>query len=135
MTINILIPGAPIAKKRPRFFRRGSFVGTYNCQDTEEGKWKWEMLRQIGEMKPIPSGTPLRLSCIFFMPIPSSMSRKKVEAVNYRHVKKPDTDNLLKFVKDCGNGVLWADDSQVCEVSARKQYDPEPRTSIEVEAL
>jgi Holliday junction resolvase RusA-like endonuclease len=31
----ITIPGKPIAKKRPRFARRGKFVTTYNDQQTE----------------------------------------------------------------------------------------------------
>jgi phage terminase large subunit GpA-like protein len=40
MMINITIPGPPIAKKRPKFARRGKFVTTYNPQDSEEGRWK-----------------------------------------------------------------------------------------------
>jgi Holliday junction resolvase RusA-like endonuclease len=64
------------------------------------------------------------------MPIPLGMSRKKLDAISYRHVKKPDTDNLLKFLKDCGNGLLWADDSQVSEVHAWKVYSDKPRTEI-----
>jgi len=132
--IEITIPGVPIAKKRPRFVRRGKFVGTYNCQDTEEGKFKWELLRAIlpcreGEEPLFVSGEAVSLSITFYMPIPASTPKKKL-AVLYWHTKKPDTDNLLKFVKDCGNGVLWADDSQVCQVKAWKMYGHTPRTEI-----
>lgn len=132
--IEITIPGVPIAKARPRFVRRGKFVGTYNCQDTEEGRFKWELLKEVrpyrtSEGPPAAPGVPVALVADFYMPIPA-MSKKKRAALDLRHVKKPDADNLLKFLKDCGNGVLWADDSQVCEVTARKIYNDNPRTVI-----
>ena len=135
MIITLTIPGIPISKKRPRFVRRGKFVGTYNCQDTEEGKFKWELLRSIlshrsGDGPLIPANTPIGLNVIFYMPIPSGLSKRKLALLDFKHIKKPDTDNLLKFLKDCGNGVLWADDSQVWEVRARKIYDEAPRTEI-----
>jgi Holliday junction resolvase RusA-like endonuclease len=43
-----------------------------------------------------------------------------------KHIKKPDTDNLLKAVLDGLNGIAWADDSQVIRVSASKEYSTEP---------
>ena len=138
MRITLTIPGNPIAKARPRFARVGKFVKTYNCQETEEGKFKWELLRGVlsyrtGEGPLVPKGVPVSLRAIFYMPIPTEMSKKKLTALFFRHVKKPDTDNLLKFLKDCGNGILWADDSQVCEVRAGKLYDEKPRTYIEIQ--
>lgn len=139
MRITITIPGVPIAKKRPRFVRRGKFVGTYNCQDTEEGKFKWELLRGVlphrdGDGPLAPAGVPVSLNATFFMPIPASISKKALQALKFQHIKKPDTDNLLKFLKDCGNAVLWADDAQVWEVTARKQYTAvNPRTEIRIE--
>ena len=133
MQLSLTIPGKPIAKARPRFARVGKFVKTYNVQDTEEGKFRWEMLAQIKGHDPIPAGVPVSLRTIFYMSIPSGMSKKKLAALSFRHVKKPDTDNLLKFLKDCGNGILWTDDSQVCEVHAGKLYDDKPHTYIEVQ--
>lgn len=130
----LIIHGKPIAKKRPRFVRRGKFVGTYNCQETEEGKFKWDLLAQVGEMKPIE--TAIHLTCRFFMPIPESVSKKKrvlYVGCAMPHVKKPDLDNLVKFVKDCANGVLWRDDSQVISLTASKAYHPEPGTEIIIE--
>jgi Holliday junction resolvase RusA-like endonuclease len=131
-SLTITIPGKPIAKARPRFFRRGNFVGTFNCQETEEGRMKWEIAHQFNR-EPIPSGFPIILHALFCMPIPGSMSKKRLSELNFSHVKKPDTDNLVKFIKDCGNGVLWVDDSQVCDVHARKIYDQNPRTEITLE--
>ncbi len=63
------------------------------------------------------------------MPIPASMPKKKLKA-DVQHTKKPDLDNLIKFVKDCANGVLWHDDSQVNNIQASKLYSVSPSTVI-----
>jgi hypothetical protein len=54
--ITMTIPGIPIAKKRPRFMRRGKFVQTYNCQESEEGRFMWQMKSRYPHA-PIPAGT------------------------------------------------------------------------------
>jgi Holliday junction resolvase RusA-like endonuclease len=127
--VTITIPGKPIAKKRPRFARRGKFVAIYSDQHTEEGKWILTAREQIKER--IPEGVPIILRCLFYMPFPKGMSKKKREAAVY-HTKKPDLDNLVKFVKDCLNGELWHDDGQVAELYAGKIYNAIPRTYITV---
>ncbi len=134
--LNISIPGKPIAKKRPRFSRRGKFVVTYNDQETEEGKFIQLILSQIKGHEPIGAGIGIHLYCRFFMPIPSSVSKKQrilMEGCAVPHTKKPDLDNMIKFVKDCANGVLWNDDSQITEVLASKAYHPQPATEIRLE--
>ena len=126
--IHLIIPGAPIAKKRPRFVRRGKFVGTYNPQETEEGKWLWLAQGQIAER--IDEG-PIEIIMIFTMQIPASVSEKKRLSLMYQpHVKKPDIDNLQKFSLDCLNGVLFRDDSQIHKITAVKRYGIDPGTEI-----
>lgn len=126
--LSLSIPGNPIAKKRPRFARRGKFVTTYNAQESEEGKFMCIMSSQIGHHEPIPAGTPIYLHIDFGMSFPTSMSAKK--RLYATHTKKPDLDNLIKFVKDCANGILWHDDSQVDTIRARKFYAETPHTRI-----
>ena len=131
--MRILVPGAPIAKKRPRFARRGKFVQTYNEQETEEGKW---LLLAKGQITEALQG-PIKATFIFHMSIPKSAPKKmreKALAEYVPHIKKPDLDNLIKFVKDCLNGVAWHDDSQVCEIEAWKCYSEKPCTEIIIEA-
>lgn len=128
--MEIVIMGKPIAKKRPRFVRRGKFVGTYNPQETEEGRWILEAKSQIA--RKVEEG-PVILACEFVMPIPRSLQKRDValaEAGKYYHTKKPDLDNLVKFVKDCLNGLAWRDDSQVVKITASKFYGKEPETRI-----
>jgi Holliday junction resolvase RusA-like endonuclease len=131
----IIIPGKPIAKARPRFFRRGNYVGTYNIQETEEGRWILEAKAQLP-----PGWTPLEgaieMQCVFGMPIPKSMPKKLWEKCDVNngppHIKKPDLDNLIKFVKDCLRGIAYRDDAQITFLSAGKTYVTAPGTMIAI---
>ncbi len=135
--MKIIVRGNPIAKKRPRFFRRGNHVGTYNDQQTEEGRWLWEVIPQITER----FTGPVKLTAKFFFSRPNShfgtgrnsLIRKK--SAPEHHVKKPDLDNLVKYVKDCLNGHAWNDDCQVVELVAEKGYSLNPRTELIIEEL
>lgn len=131
-TLQITIPGAPIAKKRPRFYRRGNHVGTYNSQETEEGRFM-QMLAMSLPSGWQPLDCPVSMLVSFCMPIPATTSRKKREEMllgEIKHVKRPDIDNLQKFLKDCCNGLVWRDDSQVFHVEAEKSYSLAPVTRI-----
>lgn len=40
-------------------------------------------------------------------------------------ITRPDTDNMLKLLKDCGTGIMWQDDSQISmEVVMKKYAEP-----------
>lgn len=48
-------------------------------------------------------------------------------------ITKPDTDNLMKTLKDCMTACgFWWDDAQVVEESASKYWDVDPHISIVV---
>ncbi len=138
--IEIEIPGKPIAKKRPKFARRGKFVQTYNPQESEEGKIRWEAYRQLPDgWKPLK--TPIKIITIFYIERPkshygtgknSSIIRKTAPAMP---LSKPDIDNLQKIIYDCLNNVIWCDDSQICEAIGKKYYSDIPRTTIRVEEI
>ena len=133
--IRIEIPGKPIAKARPRFCRVGKHVKTYDVQTTESGKW---MLLAKEQIHDTPSEGPISLICYFYMPRPLShygtgKNRNKLKSASpVYHTKKPDLDNLVKFVKDCLNGIAWRDDSQVVKLSAVKKYNRDPMPIVEI---
>jgi len=133
-SLTIEVPGKPIAKKRPRFYRRGNYAGTYSDQVTEAGRFILEVKSQIQNIEglPIPAGVPVDLVCMFYFPIPASLSKKRLIELNMMHTKKPDADNCLKFVKDCLNGIVWHDDAQVACVKAMKVLADKPMTKITV---
>lgn len=68
----------------------------------------------------------------FYMPFPKSRLRKDTVVEDISHNKKPDLDNLIKFVLDCGNGLMWSDDSKIIFIKAYKGYGKEPHTIIEI---
>lgn len=133
--IKLIIPGKPIAKKRPRFARRGKFVATYNDQETEEGRFLWEVKKQLAQHWRLIKN-PIEITTIFYMGRPKNhfgtgknKERLKNSAPIY-HTTKPDIDNLQKMVYDCLNSTVWADDSQICKSTAQKIYSEQPQTII-----
>ncbi len=135
--IKITIPGTPIAKKRPRFARRGNFVTTYNDQQTEEGKALLAIRQQINGHKPFQDAVFVRAKFIFQRPRSHYGTGRnegilKLSAPKF-HIKKPDHDNCEKFIYDILNGEVWRDDSQVVSAIVEKEYChflDEPRTEI-----
>jgi Holliday junction resolvase RusA-like endonuclease len=131
----ITIPGNPIAKKRPRFARRGKFVTTYNDQESEEGKLRWNIMTQLPQPW-TPIKNPIKIITVFYMKRPKSHygSGKNVNILKNNapliHLCKPDLDNLQKMVYDCFNQLVWVDDSLVCETYSRKEYSDNPRIEI-----
>lgn len=134
--IMITLPGNPIALKRPRFFKGNVF----NSQEKEmeETFWdiKWQMPKNIYGSSIAPLAGPLKVHIVFYMPIPPSTPKpKKLRMSGQLHTKRPDIDNMIKWVLDCGNVAAWADDSIICHLSALKVYDSSPRTVITIEEI
>ena len=50
-------------------------------------------------------------------------------------VVKPDIDNYVKAVLDGLNGLLFVDDKQIIELTARKKYSESARTEVTVWAI
>jgi len=133
MEINIIISGVPIPKLRPRFRRKG---GVYDCQSKVMIEIANLMSLQVNIEKPIDY--PVKLSAVFFMPIPKSISKKKKSMINGTpHIKKPDIDNLLKFYCDCmvKSGNIIIDDSVIAEIYATKIYSLCPRSVFTVKDI
>lgn len=86
-------------------------------------------LRAQHNDRPLLSG-PLHLNVQFYMPI-AATSRKKA----FYHVFKPDLDNLIKWICDISNSILFNDDCIVAKITATKMYDKNPRTEFTLEVL
>ena len=94
-TETIIIREIPKGQRRARFFRRGSFTGTFD-PDRESKLWVKHLCRdQIEEM----ITDPINLEMKVFMPIPKSTSKKKRALMltnELKHTKSPDVDNIFK---------------------------------------
>ncbi len=57
---------------------------------------------------------PVLVICHFKIPAPLSLPERKRVLQNYLpHTKRPDGDNLEKFLNDSLNGILWEDDCKI----------------------
>lgn len=130
--ITLELHGNPISQNRPRFARKGSYVSCYDDQAKLKEGYRWQIKSQFREEA---LTTPISLEILFFMPIPkSSTAIKKRQMANgiIAHQKKPDLDNLQKFVLDCMNTMVFKDDSQICEIRYKKIYSNKPGTVVRV---
>ena len=136
--INFTIPGKPKALKRHRVSRNG---GMYDPSSTD----KKEIWLQIAKHRPKqPLDANIYLKLIFHMPRPKyhfkTKAGKPTDIVKdkYNEIKlhgcKPDLDNLVKMVADILQPQIICDDSQICWLSAVKQYG-KPRTEVFIEEI
>jgi Holliday junction resolvase RusA-like endonuclease len=71
----------------------------------------------------------VRLTVAFYLPRPKSLPRRVTA-----NTKKPDIDKCVRSILDSLSSVVFADDSQVVELVATKQYAAEmPHVDIRVE--
>ena len=130
-SLEIVLPGVPITKLRPRFSRFKGKTRTYDAQSEEKETVKWMLQARMQGIGIITH--PVDVSIVFYMPIPKSTSGKQKVLMldgTVKHTKKPDGDNLEKFYWDCMNGIVYADDRQIYKWSGVKRYAQEPRTEI-----
>jgi Holliday junction resolvase RusA-like endonuclease len=127
---SLRIPIEPVAWQRPKTKLVNGWVKHYSPAKTKTYEQRigeyWEQDTQGFKFE---REQAVCVNVVFGLPIPKSTSkRKKEDMLNgiIKHIKKPDTDNLLKAVLDGLNGIAWADDSQVIRVCASKEYSTEP---------
>jgi len=136
--INFTITGIPKALKRHRSTRSGHM---YDPSSTD----KKEMWLQIAKYRPKqPFSGTIYLKLIFHMPRPKhhfkTKAGKPIDIVKEKyasiklHRSKPDLDNLVKMVADVIQPQMICDDSQICWLSAIKQYG-DPRTEVTIEEI
>ena len=133
--ISLDIDGEPIPWKRAGQKRLRNYVINYDTQKKDKERIRLQIREQY---KGIPLEGPLRIDFWFFMPIPKSTSkklRKQMMEDTIRHEKKPDLDNLEKFILDCMTGYIYVDDAQVTMVYKEKLYRANAGTLIHVTPL
>lgn len=132
------IPGVPIAKGRPKFRKVGKHVMAYTPAKTKKAeKAVLDAFKMAYPLFKTPFKGPISLIAKFYMPVPRSLSNKKKETLYGKpHLKRPDTDNLLKTVCDGLNGFVWKDDSQIFAISTSKLYiREEPCTVVWIDEI
>lgn len=143
MRLRLVIPVKPMGAVR--MTGRGKWTSPAAQRYLDyKAKVGWEAKKQARLETPINKAVSIR-EIIFVMPLPKAgritykdddgrRRTRKVEPGEY-HTNKPDIDNLFKGVTDSLNGIIWEDDSLICEIGRQvKIYGEEPRIEIEVES-
>jgi len=127
--MKIIIQGPPIPKARHR--HKGKF--SYDPQQKLKEDIKLQMISEmITNASDLIEEVSYHVTMIFYMEIPKSMSKiGRMRLNDTPHRVKPDLSNLCKFYEDCGNGIIWSDDSKIVELNLKKFYSDSPRTVIE----
>jgi Holliday junction resolvase RusA-like endonuclease len=119
--------GDPIPLARVRFGQHRAWDSQKQLKVTSE----ITLVAQHGN-RPKYSG-PLRLNATFYMVIPPSRERKSKPG--YPHAVKPDLDNLVKYICDVAQKVLFENDSRIAEINCKKIYSKKPRTEFIIQRL
>lgn len=127
--ICVQITGRPVPWKPPRVTKRGSF----SEHTKRQHEAKWELKSQYSDE---PLEGSLFVTVKFYFIPPASLSLKKQAMMlngDIPMTKRPDLSNLEKFALDCGNKILWNDDSQIIKMTAEKLYATKEKTLLLVE--
>jgi Holliday junction resolvase RusA-like endonuclease len=116
--IEFTVPAIPVAqpRQRHRVVTSGgkSFATNYTPKNDPVNAFKAAVqLAASQAYQGPPLEGPLMMNLVFVFPRPKSLP-KKAGTSRLWHTKKPDRDNLAKSVQDCLNGLLYRDDSQIC---------------------
>lgn len=133
--IHMEILGEPVPKARHRTARtKSGGLVQYNNPKAKRDEVNFQA-QALAYRPPGPIEAPITLTVVACMAIPRSWSKKKrLMAVDgrIRPDKKPDVDNLLKFVGDSLNGIFWQDDKQITEARIVKRYSARPRWIVRI---
>lgn len=127
-----IIPGDPVPLARARIGHGAKRM--YDSQ--KQSKLHTGIIIQSQmEEEPLWDG-PLHLDVTFFMRIPRRIhTRREIEKSLTYHYCRPDISNLIKFLEDTVQTILFRDDAQIACITSRKVYHQEPRTEFTIQRL
>ena len=123
--IRFTVEDEPKSQKRHRHVSRGKFTSVYDPSKADKRDF---MLKAMEFAPAEPFDTETSVELVFGFQRPryhwgtGKNARKLKPSAPKSHLKKPDVDNLQKFVFDALNGVFWSDDSIINNVKATKLW-------------
>lgn len=104
--------------------------------------WKQQVAQAAGEVfeGPLWDG-PLRATFVFYRPRPRSHygtgrnSSKLKPSAPWYPTTRPDLLKYARAVEDALTGIVWTDDSRICDERLHKRYGEPARVWIVVERL
>lgn len=147
--IEFTIPAVPVAQPRAKATSFGGQTRVYNptsIKQADGSKKPHPIVAFKATVRMVaadnydgpPLAGPLRVDITAVFPRHSNKFWKTKPTPRYRHVTKPDRDNLDKAVLDALTGTLWADDKQVCAGMIEKWHasgTEQPHVIVRIERL
>lgn len=137
MTLTLHVLGEPIAKQGWKSRVAGTpgrqFVQTYRSAQTKSAhnNLRAQLIAQLPEGFTPLAGPLIVHELVFAFPplksMPKGKQRELAAGRQYPKATKPDLDNLEKLLWDAAEGILYLNDSQICEKrQVRKVYGQQP---------
>jgi Holliday junction resolvase RusA-like endonuclease len=123
-SIEIIIPGQPLAKQRSR---KGGYGNWYNPQEKEMNIARRIIKEQLPEsFTMIEKNVPVIVGINFFFAPPKTTTKSLLQEIENNdmipYLKRFDLDNLEKFILDCMSKIVFYDDAQVFSETLAKYY-------------
>lgn len=131
------VPGDPVAKERPRFAASKGRVRTYTPPATVRYENTVRLAARVALAGAAPPAGPLRVRLALWIEPPASWSkRRRADALAglIAATKKPDADNVAKAILDGCNGVAFADDAHIVELTVSKRYGECAHAAVLIES-
>lgn len=131
--------GIPKPKQSMKFTKKG-----FSYQPKEVVEMERNLKYDIRSQLPpghVPWDEPLAMGVTFIFPPPSGWSKKKMydlkQGIIFFKDTKPDLqDNLMKGVCDAMEGVVYVNDSRICQLlPSEKIYGLTPKTIIVIHPI
>ena len=119
--LRILVSGVPVAQPRHKVALRGRRAVAYIPRDHAIHEWRQRVARFAAEAvrrqgwQLAWSEGGVGIDVTYHMPRSRSNKRR-------RPTIKPDLSNMNKAIEDALTGIVWRDDSVVCESRERKVF-------------
>lgn len=115
-SVEIIIPGRPVAKGRPRF-------GNGRAYTPDSTRAKEREIAQLAKIAMIGKKP-------FLGPVAVAVKAW----VKGQRTGRPDLDNICKSYCDALNGIVYSDDSQIVDLHIQKFTGSDPQVIVTVEA-
>jgi crossover junction endodeoxyribonuclease RusA len=122
----VFVPGRPAPQGSKRHVGGGILVESSKAV----GPWRTMVAWTVSQVwLGAPLAGPVSLELEFVMPRPTGTPKRRTPPA----IKKPDADKLIRAVLDALTKVVWADDSVITDIRARKrlaELDEQPGCRI-----
>jgi Holliday junction resolvase RusA-like endonuclease len=115
--IRIEIQTEPVAKARARTVIVNGQCHSYTPERTKTAQDLIRLRCMRHQEQCFGEHIPVKLTVVFYRTKSKWLSKKETKPF-----RKSDLDNYCKTVMDAINGVLVADDAQICNLSAKKRW-------------